>query len=197
MKGSLARIVVIGPESTGKSTLSERLAEHYGTCWCPEYAREYLRLHGKDYGYDSLLSIAKGQLELEDGFAIQAVSDWEGRPAGSRTQRPLLFVDTDMYVMKVWSEFVFGRCHPWILDRIVERRYDLYLLCHTDLEWVKDELREYPEPSIRMELLRMYRDHLANQAVPWADVRGSHPERFESAVRAVEGLLNQPGQTSL
>jgi NadR type nicotinamide-nucleotide adenylyltransferase len=189
MNDSLARVVVIGPESTGKSTLSETLAGHYGTRWCPEYARGYLEEHGRDYGFDSLLSIAKGQIELEDSLGELAVSEWEGSPQHARTRRPLLFVDTDMYVMKVWSEFVFGRCHPWILDRIVERRYDLYLLCHTDLPWVQDDLREYPDPSTRMELFRIYREHLANQPVPWVDIRGTHPERLEAAIRAVDGLL--------
>ncbi|MEI9909616.1 MAG: AAA family ATPase [Bacteroidota bacterium] len=55
-----------------------------------------------------------------------------------------LFIDTDMYVMKVWCEFVFGKCHRFVLDEIVKRNFDLYLLCNTDLPWVKDELREYP-----------------------------------------------------
>ena len=56
-----------------------------------------------------------------------------------------LFIDTNMYVMKVWCEFVFGKCHDWILQQIAEREYDLYLLCDIDLPWVKDELREYPD----------------------------------------------------
>ncbi len=196
MKDMLARIVVVGPESTGKSTLSERLAAHYGTCWCPEYARGYLHEHGRAYDYDSLLQIARGQLESEDRFAEQAVTDWSLRHPGSRLPRPLLFIDTDMYVMKVWSEFVFGKCHPWILDRISERPYDLYLLCHTDLPWVSDELREYPDPSIRMELFRIYREHMANQSVPWADITGSESERLAAAVAAVDPLLGDPTRTN-
>lgn len=194
MKDSLARVVVIGPESTGKSSLSESLAGHYGTCWCPEFAREYLQAHGRDYGYDNLLEIARGQLELEEVYAGKAFSQWVERPPDARTSRPLLFIDTDMYVMKVWSEFVFGRCHPWILDRIAEGRYDLYLLCHTDLPWVQDELREYPDPSTRMELFRIYRDHMANQQVPWADIKGSHDERLQAAVAAVNAILSRTDQ---
>ena len=58
-----------------------------------------------------------------------------------------------MYVMKVWSEFVFGKCHQWIIDQIVERKYDLYLLCHTDIPWEKDELREYPDLETREKLI--------------------------------------------
>ena len=64
----------------------------------------------------------------------------------------LLFIDTDMYVMKVWCEYVFGKCHQFILDEIVQRKYDLYLLCKPDITWVKDELREYPDEKIRIEL---------------------------------------------
>ncbi len=194
MMDSLARVVVIGPESTGKSSLSERLASHYGTCWCPEYARAYLHERGTDYGYESLLEIARGQLELEDRHARKAYSEWASSPTQSRTPRPLLFIDTDMYVMKVWCEFVFGKCHPWILDRIAERSYDLYLLCHTDLPWVQDDLREYPDPSTRMELFRIYRDHMANQPVPWADILGSHDERLQAAVGAVDAMLSKTEQ---
>ncbi len=194
MNHSLARVVVIGPESTGKSTLSEGLAGHYGTCWCPEFARAYLHGQGRGYGYDNLLEIARGQLELEEGYAEKALSLWAAKPPHERTSRPLLFIDTDMYVMKVWSEFVFGKCHPWILDRIAERRYDLYLLCHTDLPWVQDELREYPDPSTRMELFRIYRDHMANQPVPWADIKGSHGERLQAAVGAVDAILSRTDQ---
>jgi NadR type nicotinamide-nucleotide adenylyltransferase len=196
MKETLARVVVVGPESTGKSTLSERLSIHYGTLWCPEYARSFLHEHGGRYDYESLLQIARGQLDLEERFAERAVAEWSERHPDSRSPRPLLFVDTDMYVMKVWCEFVYGRCHPWILDRIAERRYDLYLLCHTDLPWVSDELREYPDPVTRMELFRIYRDHMANQPVPWADITGSETERLAAAVAAVDSILVDPIRTN-
>src|SRR5215467_1623034 len=70
----LKKIVVIGPESTGKSSLCEKLAEHYNTLWCPEYAREYLTIHGMNYTYDDLLTIAKGQLQLEKQFELRVQS---------------------------------------------------------------------------------------------------------------------------
>jgi len=65
----LKKIVIIGPESTGKSTLCEQLAQHYDSTWCPEFAREYLLTNGMNYTYDDLLTIAKGQLALEDEYA--------------------------------------------------------------------------------------------------------------------------------
>jgi hypothetical protein len=64
----LKKIVAIGPESTGKSSLCKQLAEHYNTLWCPEYAREYLMIHGMNYTYDDLLTIAKAQVELEEKY---------------------------------------------------------------------------------------------------------------------------------
>ncbi|NDC78168.1 MAG: ATPase [Chitinophagia bacterium] len=186
MTDSLLRIVAIGPESTGKSSLCQSLARHYEGTWCPEYAREFLLRHGRDYSYDDLLEIAKGQLALEDRYADEAIRHWQGH---RRTPRPLLFIDTDMYVMKVWCEFVFGNCHSWILERIAERRYDLYLLCHTDLPWVQDELREYPDPETRVKLFHIYHNTLIHQHVPWADVAGLHEERLMSAIAAVDAQL--------
>mgnify|MGYP001554485461 FL=1 len=85
------KIAVIGPESTGKSTLCDQLAKHYHTEWCPEYAREYLLNHGTDYSYDDLLVIAKGQIELEEKFETLVKNK---EPYVTRHQ--LLLIDTDM-----------------------------------------------------------------------------------------------------
>lgn len=170
------RIVIIGPESTGKSTLCTQLAKHYHTSWVPEYAREYLLKEGMQYSYEDLLSIAHRQLALEDEMA-------------DRLRNGIIFIDTNMYVMKVWCEFVFGRCHQWILDRIAERKYDLYLLCSADITWVKDELREYPDLETRLKLFHIYKDHIVNQHVPWKQISGTDEERLDSAVDAVNRLL--------
>jgi NadR type nicotinamide-nucleotide adenylyltransferase len=170
------KVVVIGPESTGKSTLCEQLAAHFKTEWVPEFAREYLLSLGRPYHYDDLLIIAKGQLEQEDRIVAHA-------------KTPLIFIDTDMYVMKVWCEFVFGRCHPFILDEIVKRKYDGYLLCYTDLPWVADELREYPDPESRNRLYRMYKDLMVNQSTPWFDISGNYAERLERAIDNCQLLI--------
>ena len=174
---SLKKIVIIGPESTGKSMLCELLAQHYNTQWCPEFAREFLLTHGTDYTYDDLLHIAKGQLAMEDEY-INTTKD-----------SPLLFIDTEMYVIKVWCEFVFGKCHRWVLDQIIERKYDLYLLCNTDLPWVKDELREYPDLKTRDRLYYIYKDIMINQSTPWVDISGDHDERLQKAIKAVNQLM--------
>ena len=182
----LKKIVIIGPESTGKSTLCGQLAAHYKTLWCPEYAREYLLKHGKDYNYEDLLTIAKGQVALEDEYvAMMNVTDSRFTAHDPR----LLFIDTDMYVMKVWCEFVFGNCHRYINDQIAERKYDLYLLCNTDLPWVKDELREYPDLETRKKLYNIYKDIMNNQQVSWVEICGNNEERLQLAIAAVDNLL--------
>src|SRR5258706_1185972 len=168
------KIVIIGPESTGKSTLCEQLAKHYNTAWIPEFARGFLEKNGMGYSYDNLLTIAKGQIELEDYGTQDA-------PESSK-----IFIDTDMYVMKVWCEFVFGKCHNWILNRIAVRKYDLYLLCDVDLPWIKDELREYPDLDTRAKLYHYYKDLMINQSTPWINISGDYSERFKKAVERID-----------
>lgn len=175
----MKKVVIIGPESTGKSTLSEQLASYYNTSWVPEYAREYLLEHGTNYTFDDLLTIAKGQVALEEHNIEKAKN------------KKLLFIDTDQYVMKVWAEFVFGKCHPWILEQITKRKYDLYLLCNIDLPWVHDVLREYPDPGPRSALFNIYRNIMRNQSVPWVEISGNYDERFQKAIKAVNDLFAQ------
>ena len=181
----LIRIVVIGPESTGKSSLCEALAKHFNADWCPEFAREYLTTHGKEYSFEQLDEIARGQLKLEEEHALRATKSWSEQK-NKITPKPLLFIDTDMYVMKVWCEFVFGKCHPWIIEEISKRKYDLYLLCNTDLPWQKDHLREYPDLETRETLFGIYRELLKQQSVPWQEVKGVGQDRIDTAIRAVE-----------
>ena len=182
----MRKIVIIGPESTGKSTLCEQLAAHYKTEWVNEYAREYLLKNGTNYSCENLLDIAKGQLEKEQ----LAVDNWQLKNKSKIDNlKSAIFIDTDMYVMKVWCEFVFGKCHHWILNRIVERKYDLYLLCNIDLPWVKDELREYPDLVTREKLYHHYKDIMVNQNVPWVNISGGYEERLGKAIDAVEKVL--------
>ena len=171
-------IVIIGPESTGKSTLCSQLAEHYNTCWCPEFAREYLLAKGGRYDYGDLLNIAHGQLELEDTMRNQAKNGF-------------YFIDTDMYVMKVWCEAVFENCHTWILKQIAQRQYDLFFLCNVDLPWVKDELREYPDLAVRKRLFNMYKDLMVNQKTKWAEISGTDTERLQMAVSIIDTVFQR------
>ena len=194
------KIVVLGPESTGKSTLCEMLAAHYQTIWVKEYAREYLLKNGTAYSFENLLDIAKGQIALEDA-ALHSISNNPGIQNINTAISPFtihhspftiphsqLFLDTNMYVMKVWCEFVFNKCHHWILNQIVERKYDLYLLCNIDLPWIEDELREYPDLVTREKLYHHYKDIMINQQVPWIDISGTYDQRLQKAIQAVDGL---------
>ena len=195
----IKKIVIIGPESTGKTTLSEELAKHFNTIFCPEYAREYLLQNGIRYNYSDLIRIAQGQLAMED-YCEQVVNEglstvsgeWsiahDSLSTGSKLEVPsaLLFIDTNMYVMKVWYEYVFNRCEQFVLDQIAQRHYDLYLLCEIDLPWVAQPMREYPDRQQRLELYDMYKDILVNQQTPWVEIRGNHKERLQRAVDAVQ-----------
>jgi len=180
------KIVAIGPESTGKSTLCQKLADHYKTLWVPEYAREYLESNGPEYHYDDLLTIAKGQIDLETKITSALDNSLQNDSNNILSDHPILFIDTDMYVMKVWAEFVYNQCHNWILNRIAERKYDLYLLCDIDLPWVEDPLREYPDQKIREKLFHFYKELLVNQSTPWCNISGNYQERFEKATRFID-----------
>ncbi len=190
----LKKIVAIGPECTGKSTLCAHLAHHFETLWCPEFARDYLLSNGISYTYEDLLTIAKGQLALEDECVSLMVTRQppitipRHSPLSAR-HSSLLFIDTNMYVMKVWCEYVFGKCHQFILDEIASGKYDLYLLCNIDLPWVKDELREYPDEQARKELYNIYKDILISQQTPWVEITGSNEERLQNAIDAIENFL--------
>ena len=194
----LKKVVIIGPESTGKSTLCKQLAAHYQTRWCPEFARKYLLEHGMDYTYDDLLTIAKGQIELEEEYEKSMVNGQWSKTAtdlSGISHSPFtihhspLFIDTDMWVMKIWCEFVFGKCHQYILDQIAARKYDLYLLCNIDLPWIQDELREYSDLEIRKKLYSIYRNEMQHQSTPWVEISGSHEERFQEAIKQVNKIL--------
>jgi len=178
----MKRIVVIGPESTGKSTLCRQLATHYNTVWCREYAREYLLEKGMNYSYDDLAKIAQGQIKLEEGCAADAKNN-------------LYFIDTDMYVMKVWYEVAFNNCPTWILKRLARTHCDLYLLCDVDLPWVKDELREYPDLGMRQRLFKMYKDVMINSGVRWVQISGADEQRLQVAVDSIENLCLSPSST--
>ena len=172
----MKKIVIIGPESTGKSTLCTQLAEHYQTVWCPEFAREYLTENGMDYSFDDLLNIARSQMTLEYNMLASAKNGF-------------YFIDTDMYVMKVWCEVAFNNCHTWILKQIATQQYDLHLLCDVDLPWVKDHLREYPDLEIRKKLFLMYKDILINSKGKWAVISGSYQERLQTAISLINTIF--------
>jgi NadR type nicotinamide-nucleotide adenylyltransferase len=182
-KGKVKKVVIIGPESTGKSSICAMLAKHFNTLWVKEYAREYLLKNGTNYTYENLYEIAQGQI-AEEKKEIENLGE----------NQSFIFVDTDMYVMKVWSEFVFNKCDNRILNKIVQSDTDLYLLMNTDLPWEKDELREYPDNKTREKLFHFYKEEMTEQKKPWHIVSGQGKERFINALNCIEKTfgINKP-----
>lgn len=164
----LQKIVVIGPESTGKSTLSAALATHLQTVWVDEYARSYLEQQNNAYGYEDLLAIAKGQLASEDRL--------------SATANRFLLCDTDLYVLMVWCHHRFGKVHPFILEEIARRQYDAYILCQTDIPWTPDPQREYPDHNERLYFYHIYKDIVINSGRPFIIIGGNEQQRLEQAL---------------
>ncbi len=168
------RILILGPESTGKSTLAEKLAEYFAEPWVPEVAREYLEQLDRPYGYDDLLQIGRQQMQLEDEMAGGA--------------KNYLFCDTDLRVIQVWSRHRFGKVDPWVLEEITRRTYDLILLCAPDLPWQEDPLREYPELEMRQHFFESYQQLTQASGFPWALISGETGERLSTAIQAVDYL---------
>lgn len=181
MEKSIKKIVVIGPESTGKSSLCVALADHYKTIWVKEFAREYLETNGASYTYGNLYDIALGQTKAEDDGIKKITS--------TQNAEVPIFIDTDLHVIKIWSEFVFNKCDNRILSEITKREYDLYLLCDVDLPWVKDNLREYPDVKVRQKLFHYYKEEMAAQKTPWKVIRGNYEERLADALKFTDEIL--------
>ncbi|MFO8087253.1 MAG: ATP-binding protein [Bacteroidales bacterium] len=169
----MKRIVITGPESTGKSWLAKHLAGHYHTVWVPEYARKYIGRLNRPYQQQDILAIAKQQLREEEKTAKHAHN--------------YLFADTSLLVAKIWSDFVFGSCDPWIENKIKEHHYDLYLLCDIDLPWTFDPLREHPHA--RKELLERYQSELHNRQLPYRFVNGAGQQRLQNAVDIINNFF--------
>lgn len=171
MRSAPCHIVVTGPESSGKTTLSRRLATHYEGIWVPEYARHYLETGGSQYREKDLLLIAEGQYL------------WE-RLAISQARR-FVISDTSMLVLSVWAQYRYGRVDPWITERLHSDDYHLYLLCTPDIPWEEDPLRENPHD--RHDLLEIYEKQLRRLGAPFVKIQGADREnRWRQATRAVD-----------
>lgn len=166
----MKRIVITGPESTGKSWLTENLAKHYKTAWVPEFARDYIANLRRDYHQNDIQYIAQKQIEKEEEQARKA----------SR----FLFCDTSMLVTKIWSDFVFGNCPSWIERQLNNHVYDLYLLCNVDTPWEDDPLREHPDK--RQTLFSMYENELKQRNFPFEIISGLGTKRLNNSIQAIE-----------
>ncbi len=169
----LRRIAVIGPESTGKSELCQQLAAHYRTEWVPEFARFYLDRLERPYKQADLKAIAEAQLTWEEDKAAYAQN--------------FLFCDTNLIVIKIWSDHKYGTTDPWIEEQLTNRTYDFYLLNNIDLPWQPDPQREHP--NLREHFFRQYEEYLRNHDLPFSIVSGIEGERKKSAVDHLESYF--------
>ncbi|MFK7948086.1 MAG: AAA family ATPase [Saprospiraceae bacterium] len=169
----MKKIVFIGPESTGKSTLAEQLAKYYRTTWVEEYARSYIDKLNRPYEESDLITIAQGQLLAEAKKEKEA--------------NEVLFCDTDLIVIEIWSTVKYGKCDKWTLEQIKQCHYDLYFLCGTDVPWEYDEQREHPE--FREELFEMYESKLIEYNKKYIKLIGNKQLRLKKAIKIVDKLL--------
>lgn len=169
-KKNISRIALIGPESTGKSTLAQKLAAKYNTAYVPEYARSYIAELQRPYTIEDILLIAQAQLKQEKKLLSQANS--------------FLFIDTEFIVAKIWSEDVFKSCPPWIEKQIEKHKYDVYLLTYPDIPWVADPLRE--NENRRDYFFNLYVLELKAHGLPYKIIRGTGDERMINAINALK-----------
>ncbi|MCB0399758.1 MAG: ATP-binding protein [Winogradskyella sp.] len=173
------KVVLFGPESTGKTTLSRQLAQYYNSVWVPEYAREYLQNkwnnEQKTCEPKDLLPIAVGQIKLENELAQKTDS--------------VLICDTDILETKVYSEAYYSdTCDPILETYALKNSYDLYFLTYIDTPWEKDDLRD--KPNERERMFKAFENALIKYNRPYVLLKGNKKERLKIAVGHIDNLLN-------
>lgn len=171
------RIAVFGPESTGKTTLAQRLAAHLGEPCSPEFVREFWDRQGGRIVAGDLDAIARGQIAGEDAAAARA--------------RRVVFCDTELLTNVLWNDLLFpGQCPAWVRDTAEQRSrgFALYLLCDTDVPFEPDPQRCFPDEAGRAMCRRLWRETLVSRGLPFADIRGDWPAREAAAIAAVESV---------
>jgi NadR type nicotinamide-nucleotide adenylyltransferase len=176
---NVLKVVMFGPESTGKTTLSEQLARHYNSVWAPEYAREYLQdkwnEERKTCEPHDLLPIAEGQMKLENKLAKKA--------------NKILICDTDLLETKVYSEaYYIGHCDPTLEKYAIENTYDLYFLTYIDVPWEADDLRD--KPLEREKMFQYFKDTLDKYDRNYVLLKGDKKTRLKTAINHINKLLN-------
>ncbi|MGY6558575.1 MAG: AAA family ATPase [Nitritalea sp.] len=170
-------IAIVGPESSGKSTLAKELQAQLGGIWLPEYAREYLGDQGPPYARETLWEIAKGQLAAE---------------AAARALQPrYLWCDTSMLTMKIWEEHAFGAVAPFIAQAYAEHPYALYVLPDYDLPWEPDPLRGFPDPVDRAFFHAWHKREILESPIPLLETSGSVEEQVRQVINKVRDLENE------
>lgn len=165
-------VAVVGPESTGKTDFARSFASRMEATYVPEFSRQFLTDLQRPYVKDDLVDITKGQLQSQER-AKQQGSD-------------LIVFDTDLLVMKVWSEFKYGSIDPFIAEKWKQNRCDFYVLTYYDIPYEEDPLRENPDQ--RPELFEVYENELKLAHLPYVIVKGSREERIAMAIAAINNI---------
>lgn len=174
MQDKLIKIAVVGPESTGKSTIAEGLARHFGTVCVPEYSRFYCEHLNRAYTLQDELNIFYGQIALEKSLYPLA-------------QNQLLICDTMFLTVKIWCDHLFGQTPQPVLDALQNADYDLYLLMDIDLPWVDDPLRDFPD--LREHFMQVWHQELQAIGANYQVVSGLNEHRVENAIQVVNLFL--------
>lgn len=173
------KIVVTGPESSGKSTLSELLAHKLNAGLIPEYARSYMENLQRKYNYNDLEVIARQQVQQE-----KLLSQSKGNG--------IIVMDTWLIMTKVWFDVVFGKVPEWLEENIAAGDVDLFLVCKPDLPWIPDPVRENGG-EMRNVLFERYCNEIAGYGYrPWI-VEGEGEIRLQNALFHIETAF--PGLT--
>ena len=171
----IKKIAVVGPESTGKSTMSAYLANHYQTVWVPEFAREYCEKLTEPPTWQDEVNMFYGQLALEAEIAPKA--------------NKLLMCDTTFITVKIWSDYTFGRSPQEVLDELPVHPYDLYLLLDVDLPWEEDPLRDFPH--LREHFMQVWHRELQALNANYIVISGEGKVRYEVAIRAIDEFIKK------
>lgn len=172
----LARVVVMGPESTGKTTLARDLAQTFSTVWTSEYLRLYLD--------------AKGGVCEPDDLPLVVAGHQAAEHAAARRASRVLFCDTDPLMTAVYSRFYYGHLPAWLDEAAAQRRADHYLLLDCDVPWVADPYRD--APHARDEILALCREELERRQLEFTLVHGAWAARLDTARDVVHRLLDRP-----
>ena len=170
----MKKIVFTGPECSGKSTLSKALAKKFNLPLVKEYAREYLNQIGQSYTYDDLVTIAKAQLKLETEHI------------NLNLHQPAIICDTNLQVIKIWSQAKYGKCDSFILHN--QDQNCLYILCKPDIKWIFDPLRE--NENNRDELFEKYHNDLINNNLNFLVSEGTYAQRIQYLSENINKLIS-------
>lgn len=173
----MIKIAITGPESSGKSTLTEQLANYFNAPFFLEYARDYLLNKKSDYTREDLTNIALQQEELRNH---------------SHQDQPLLIYDTENLVIYIWSKVKYGKVDSKIQALLEQQYFTHYFLCRPDIPWEFDELRE--NPTDREQLFELYRQELDQRALSYSIIEGNSVERLTHAISTVQLIINQEAQ---